>query len=375
MAHLWRHGGWDGRLSPRVAWQRVLGDMPYPDALKLAEHPTLGPLDVYLEDLDVTDIHLNGPGRETVTRRSGDILEFGMRETLHPDWHPWIVQQLRARGYGKATDVQLCGSINMTRPGYRPCLVRYEVVLPPLCFHGPVITLRVLRPGQMSLERLVELECLSADAAEFLARCMRSAVDILIVGIAGAGKTTLANALLATVADQRVIVIEDAVEILIPNERAIHLDLASVGNLTFADMVRAALRMNAQRIVVGETRGKEAYAVLAAARNGYPILTTLHGDSALHGLHNLAAMALEAEETHASLEVVHATLNSRPLIVVSLTRDDHRRQVSEIVELQRQFGSARPTIEPLYARRHGALAALTRPSHALLAQLDRAGGR
>ena len=131
--------------------------------------------------------------------------------------------------------------------------------------------------------------------------------------------------------------------------------------------------MNAGRIVVGETRGAEAYAVLAAARNGYPVITTLHGDSALHGLHNLAAMALEATETQASLEVVHATLNARPMLIVALTRRDGARQVEEIVEVQRQHGARQPTIEPLYERREGTLAPLTSISPILRHRLAAAG--
>lgn len=78
-------------------------------------------------------------------------------------------------------------------------------------------------------------------------------------------------------------------------------------HLTFADLVRMALRMNPQRIVIGEVRGKEAYAVLASSRNGYPVLTTLHGESARHGLQNLIAMALEARETQARLDVSAAS--------------------------------------------------------------------
>src|SRR6266508_5546241 len=113
---LWKHGGWDSRLSPRDAWRRVFGDSPYPDAVMLAAHPTFGPLDAWLEDKSLTDMHLNGPGRELVTCRSGDVVELGMRETWHPDWYPWLVRQFQARGRGKATDVQLRGTADATRP-------------------------------------------------------------------------------------------------------------------------------------------------------------------------------------------------------------------------------------------------------------------
>jgi pilus assembly protein CpaF len=374
LALLRDHGGWDGRLPPQDAWRRVLGAVPYPEPLDLAAHPTFGPLDAWLEDLTMTDIHLNGPGREITARHSGDVVELGLRETWHEAWYPWLVQQLRMRGRGSATDVQLHGAADATWPGQRPCLLRYEVALPPLCPHGPSLTARVLRPGQFSLARLVELDVLSATAAELLAGAMRAGADLLIVGLAGAGKTTLAQALLEVVDDQRTICIEDVPEIVLASQRVVRLDLAALRALTFADMIRSALRMNAERIVIGETRGAEAYAVLAAARNGYPVLTTLHGESARHGLQNLAAMALEAHETQASLEVVYATLNARPILLVALSRQDGVRQVAEIVEVQRSLGANTPTIETLFERgEDGQLRAITPLSHALRYRLEAAG--
>lgn len=374
LAMLRDHGGWDGRLTPRDAWQRVHGDAPYPDALDLARQPTFGPLDAWLEDTSLTDIHLNGPGREVTARRSGDVIELGLRETWHPDWYPWLIQQLRSRGRGSLSDVQLHGAVDATWPGRRPCLLRYEVALPPLCAHGPSITIRVLRPGQLTLTRLVELDVLTAPAAELLAGAMRAGADILIVGLAGAGKTTLAQALLEVVYDQRIICIEDVPEILLASERVIRLDLAAVRGLTFADLARSALRMNAQRIVIGETRGAEAYAVIAAARNGYPVLTTVHGESARHGLQNLAAMALEAHETQASLDVVYATLNARPILLIALNRHEGIRQIAEIVEVQRSLGAGTPTIETLFERdADGRLRAITPLSHALRQRLEAAG--
>jgi pilus assembly protein CpaF len=374
LAVLRAQGGWDGRLTPRDAWRRVLGDAPYADPLDLAAYPTFGPLDAWLEDVSLTDIHLNGPGREVTARRSGDVVELGLRETWHGDWYPWLVQQLRSRGRGSATDVQLHGAADASWPGRRPCLLRYEVALPPLCPHGPSITIRVLRPGQLALTRLVEIDVLTAPAAELLAGTMRAGADVLIVGLAGAGKTTLAQALLEVVSDQRIICIEDVPEIMLASERVVRLDLAAVRGLTFAALARSALRMNAQRIVIGETRGAEAYAVLAAARNGYPVLTTLHGESARHGLQNLAAMALEATETQASLEVVHATLNARPILIVALSRRDGVRQVAEIVEVQRSLGASMPTIETLFERgEDGQLRAITPLSHALRHRLEAAG--
>ena len=374
LALLWRTGGWDARLAPVQAWTRVHGaSVPFPDAATWADQPTLGPVDAYLTEPDITDIHLNGVGREVMTRRAGDLVELAMRATWHPAWLSWIVTQLVARGRGRHSAAHLAGTVDMTRPGRKPCVVRYEVALPPLCMHGPALTLRVLRPGAYSLQRLVETQTLSAEAAEFLACCVRANVDVFIVGTAGVGKTTLAQALLGQMTGQRIVAIEDVPELVLPDEHAVHLGLAGAPGHDFADLVRMALRMNAARIVVGETRGREAYAVLAAARNGYPVLTTLHGDTARHGLDNMITMALEASETSAQLDVVHAMINARPAVVVGMARVGGQRRVEEILEVERQFGSARPATETLFARDGDTLIARTHPSSELRTRLARAG--
>jgi pilus assembly protein CpaF len=374
MRAIWDRGGWDHRIPPRDAWQRYHGGAPFPDVLDFAAQPTFGPVDSLLEDQSITDIHLNGPGRELLTRRSGDVVELAMHETWHRDWLDWLVKQFRSRGRGK-DDVLIEGTADATRPGRRQCVLRYLITMPPLCPHGPSITIRVLRPGTMSLQKLVELETMPPDASEFLAGCVRANIDIYITGLPGTGKTTLAQALLTTVADQRLICIEDIPEIVVDSKRAVNLELSMVSNLHFDDLIRMSLRMNAQRIVVGETRGKEAYAVLAAASNGFPVITTLHGDSAAHGLHSLAVKANQAAETGGKLEVSYAMLNARPSILISLARRDGRRQIDEILEVQRQYGDGRPITEQIYAWEQGRFRRITYPSHALRERLEAVGAR
>lgn len=369
LARLWQSGGWDYRLTPEDSWQKAHGARPYPGASALAAYPTFGPLDAWLDDPHVTDVQLNGPGRELVTRRSGDSLDRGTRERWHPAWLHWLCAQLQARGSGCATATALRGTADATRPGRRTCLLRYEVALPPLCPHGPAITIRVLRPDEWSLAALVELGALTRPTAELLAGCVRAAVDILIVGPAGSGKTTLAQALLHVISDERLICIEDSPEIVSTSPHTVQLCAGVAEGTSFAELVRAALRMNPGRIVIGETRGAEAYAVLAAARNGYPVLTTVHGDSARHGLHNLIAMALESRETQAQPGVVYSTVNARPMVIVALSWQDGRRRVTEIVEVERQYSAAAPIVTVLYDVRDGPLAYRNPPSAHTQAQL------
>jgi pilus assembly protein CpaF len=371
---IWRAGGWDGRLPPESTWLRVHGDRAFPGAEAWARMPTFGPADRLLDDPGITDIHLNGPGIETTIRRSGDAIEVGIGETWHPAWLDWLATQcVRRAGVDGAAGMPVEGTADATRPGRPPCRVRFVIVPPPLCPHGPAITMRVLRPGALTLETLTAREMLTPAAAELLACCVRAHLDVLLVGLPGVGKTTLAQALIGAVADQRLIVLEDVPELALPPARVVRMTTGPDAADLYHRLLRLALRMNPQRIVIGEVRGSEAYAALAAASNGFPVLTTVHGDHAMHGVQTLAVKAAQAQEARGGLETVYAMINARPSIVVGLAQRDGRRTVDEIIELQRQFGAQRPVGETLYARMDGTLRRLAYPSAAVRARLEAAG--
>jgi len=371
---IWRAGGWDGRLPPESTWLRVHGDRAFPGAETWARMPTFGPADRLLDDPGITDIHLNGPGIETMIRRSGDAIEVGIGETWHPAWLGWLATQcMRRAGVDGAAGMPVEGTADATRPGRPPCRVRFVIVPPPLCPHGPAITMRVLRPGALTLETLTARKMLTPAAAELLACCVRAHLDVLLVGLPGVGKTTLAQALIGAVADQRLIVLEDVPELALPTARVVRMTTGPDAADLYHRLLRLALRMNPQRIVIGEVRGSEAYAALAAASNGFPVLTTVHGDHAMHGVQTLAVKAAQAPEARGGLETVYAMINARPSIVVGLAQRDGRRTVDEIIELQRQFGAQRPVGETLYARMDGTLRRLAYPSAAVWARLEAAG--
>lgn len=382
-----RSGGWDGRVAPAEAWRRRWDQVPFPSHAQWAQLPTFGPLDALLDDPQVTDVHLNGPGIETMIRRQGDVTEIGIGETWHRAWFPWIAWQCLLRSGGTAAppaarlpaaegtaDAALPpsaeGTADATRPGRPPCRVRYVLVAPPLCGHGPSLTLRVLRPGALTLAALVERGMLSRPAAELLAGCVRANIDVYIVGLPGVGKTTLAQALIGTLVDQRLIVVEDVAELVVPPQRAVRLTTGSDGGHDHRAILRLALRMNPQRLVVGEVRGAEAYAVLAAASNGFPVLTTIHGDHALHGMQTFAVKAAQAEDARGGVETVYAMINARPSIVVGIAMRGGQRTVDEIVEIQRQYGAQRPIGEALFARTEHGLRLLAYPSPATRARLE-----
>ncbi len=366
-------GGWEGSLTPREAWIRGVGDhCPYPDdPAAFRDFPTFGPLDRLLIDEQITDMHLNGPGRELLLRRSGSAAEWRTGAIWHADWLPWLIQQCAQRGSGHDGHLRLSGTADATWPGRPPCRLRYEIVLPPACIHGPSLTLRVLRPGAFSLDRLIEQAMLPHQIAALLAGCVEASINLVIVGTPGTGKTTLLRALLdqEQITDLRVICIEDVPELALGSLASVQLTAAH--DLSMLQLVYTAQRMNPARLVLGEVRGAEAYALLAAMRSGSPILTTIHGMSAANGFDALIGMALEAPEARRSVDLVRMNLNSQPLLVVSLQRDRGRRRVHEVAELLPSGSAHHPLLQVRWRweRDTDDWLLISPPSEALIAQL------
>ncbi|MEI7769004.1 MAG: CpaF/VirB11 family protein [Chloroflexales bacterium] len=348
---LWERGGWDGTLAPEESWNRLVGaQCPYPEEGAFRHVATYGPLDRLILDEEITDVHLNGPGREVIVRRAGSDGEWRTGEIWHEAWFCWLVNQLQLRGTGSTTGLQSSGTVAVTRPGRRPCTIRYELVQPLLCPQGPVLALRFLRPARWSLGRLVEQQVLAPAMATFLAGCVEAGVSILIIGAPGSGKTTLARALLNldTIADTRLICIEDVPELTLPNPHVVQL--VAREHVSMLSLAYTALRMAPTRLVLGEVRGAEAYALLAAMRAGNPILTTMHGVSARHGLDTFIGMALEAPEARGSLDLVRMNLNAQSLILVALERQGGQRAVAELAEVLPTGSASHPIAQARWRR-------------------------
>jgi Flp pilus assembly CpaF family ATPase len=186
---------------------------------------------------------------------------------------------------------------------------------------------------------------LAAPIAALLAGCVEAGVNMAIVGLPGTGKTTLLRALLdqEALSDMRIICIEDVPELVLSSPASVQLTASPQHPML--ELVYAAQRMNPARLVVGEVRGAEAYALLAAMRCGNPMLTTVHGSSAVSGLDSLIGMALEAREARGSLDLVRMNLNNQPLIVVALRWDRGRQCVAEVAELVPGGGAHHPLLQ------------------------------
>src|SRR5438034_1782765 len=240
---------------------------------------------------------------------------------------------------------------------------RLTAAIPPVSSNGhPICTIRRFRLGAGTLAELVELDFLSDEAAAFLTACVRAGKNIIVAGRVSSGKTTLLNALgRAIPGSERIVVCESSAELqlpaILPNCIGYEARPASPDGLpavTLEDLVSDALRMNPDRILVGECRGPETMAMLWAFATGHAGMTSVHGESADHALRNLVRFALTSGahiETEQALDwlrevdiVIHC---DRPRSFQDGERRFLPRRIDEIVEVQGVEGS-RLTLNPLF---------------------------
>jgi pilus assembly protein CpaF len=308
----------------------------------------LGPLEPLLADPAVDEVMVNGPDSVYVERR-GQVarvpVEFaGEAELMHA-----IERVLAPLGRRVDEAAPLCDA--RLADGSR-----VNVVIPPLSLSGPCLTIRRFRREGFSLRDLVERGTLPPAVAELLAVCVAARASILVSGGTGSGKTTTLNALSGAIpGEERIVTIEDAAELRLRQRHVVRLEarpanLEGRGEVTIRQLVRNALRMRPDRIVVGEVRGAEALDMLQALNTGHDgSLTTVHANSppdALRRIETLALMAGVGLPHHAVREQVTSAID---LVVHQARLADGSRAVDAVVQVGGEPGE-------LY-RRGGAVAA------------------
>lgn len=217
---------------------------------------------------------------------------------------------------------------------------RVHVVLPPVALRGPAMTIRKFPDKPFTIEQLVSMESLTAEAADLLRRLIKAQYNLFVSGGTGTGKTTFLNALSQFISpEERIVTIEDSAELQIrtvPNLVSLETRNANTegkGEITIRELIRASLRMRPSRIIVGEVRGGEALDMLQAMNTGHAgSMSTGHSNGAKDMLARLETMALSGAEL--PVQVIRQQIASALDIMVHLSRyRDGSRRVAEICEV------------------------------------------
>lgn len=299
-----------------------------------------------LDDPGVTEIMINGP-KDIFVERRGKIerldKSFESREKLED-----IIQQIVSR---------INRAVNTSSPIADAMLredgSRVHIVLPPIALNGPILTIRKF-PEHISMERMIRQGSITKEAAELLGLLVRCGYNIFISGGTASGKSTFLNALCEYIpGDERIITIEDTAELQILNvPNIVRLETRNKnsegeGEISMSMLIKAALRMRPDRIVVGEVRGAEAADMLTAQNTGHDgALSTGHANSTEDMISRFESMVLMGMDI--PLDAIRSRIASAIDIFVHLSRlPDGSRRVTEISEM-RGYEEGRIRIEKLY---------------------------
>lgn len=293
----------------------------------------LGILDEILADDSITEVMINGPDHIFV-EHAGRLYRLNKKFDNERQLED-IIQKI----VGKAgKEVNQANPIVDTR---LPDGSRVNVVLPPVSLSGPIVTIRKFSKTPMTVEMLLKYGSLTREAAAFLEKLVRAKYNIFISGGTGSGKTTFLNALSNFIPrDERIITLEDSAELQIKNiENLVSLETRNAntsgrGEISIRDLIRSALRMRPERIVVGEVRGAEALDMLQAMNTGHDgSLSTGHANSTRDMLSRLETMVLQGNDG-LPLPAIRQQISSALDIIIHLSRlRDKSRRTMEITEV------------------------------------------
>jgi pilus assembly protein CpaF len=326
-------------VRQRLALERGLATADRERLTQEIANDTLGhgPIEPLLQDDTVNEVMVNGPS-DVWVERSGRLEKTGVRFT---DEHHLrrIINKIVAQ-VGRRVD-ESSPMVDARLPDGS----RVNAVLPPLSLTGPLLTIRKFSKKRWDLGDLVGIGSLTPAAKEFLDAAIRGELNILISGGTGSGKTTLLNALSSAIPeDQRIVTIEDAAELRLNQAHVLRLEsrpknVEGQGEIPIRDLVRNALRMRPDRIVVGEVRGAEALDMLQAMNTGHDgSLSTCHANTPRDAVARVESMVLMAGIDF-PMQAVRQQLSRALDLIVQIERsNDGTRRVINITEVQRMEG-------------------------------------
>ena len=291
-----------------------------------------GPLEPLLKDETITEIMVNGPSQVFVER-------FGRVEVTDSvfadEAHLLHIIDKIVSGVGRRID-EASPMVDARLPDGS----RVNAIIPPLSLRGPALTIRKFSREPYALDDLIGFGSLTYEAAEFLAHCVRGKLNLLVSGGTGVGKTTLLNALSSFIPEtERIITIEDSAELQLQQTHVLPLEsrppnVEGKGEIRIRELVRNALRMRPDRLVVGEVRGAETLDMLQAMNTGHDgSLTTIHANSPRDALSRLETLVLTAG-IDLPLRAIREQIASAFDLLVHVARlVDGSRRVTHVTEV------------------------------------------
>jgi pilus assembly protein CpaF len=293
-----------------------------------------GPLEPFLQDDSITEIMVNNFDQIYI-ERAGKIERTGI--TFADSAHLLRIIDKIVSQIGRRVD-EASPMVDARLPDGS----RVNAIIPPLALRGPTLTIRKFSRDPYGMDDLINFGSISAKGAQFLAQCVRGKLNVLISGGTGTGKTTTLNALSAFVpGDERIVTIEDAAELQLQQDHVITLEarppnIEGQGEVRIRELVRNALRMRPDRIIVGEVRGPETLDMLQAMNTGHEgSLTTIHANSPRDALSRLETLVMTAgvELPH---RAIREQISSAFDLLVQISRlVDGSRRITHITEVLR----------------------------------------
>lgn len=333
--HLFLNG-----LEQRLLTREIVNDMI-----------RLGPIQTAIDDPEVTDVLINGPDQVLVERRGKlELTPIRFRDSEHL----LNLAQRITSAVGRRIDESSPMVDARLADGSR-----VNIIAPPLCLNGICISIRKFSRRVMSLDELAARGAMTGEIAKFLKIAARARLNILVSGGTGSGKTTMLNALSQHIArDERIVTIEDAAELRLDQPFVVRLEtrpasLEGKGEVTQRDLMKNALRMRPDRILVGEVRGAEAFDMLQAMNTGHDgSLSTVHANSPADALLRLENM-LNVGAHQMSSSLIRRQLASALDLLVQVERDSRGvRRITAVSEITADEEGHDVEAVPFYEFRH-----------------------
>ncbi|SEA14814.1 CpaF family protein [Selenomonas ruminantium] len=298
----------------------------------------LGPIEPLLQDDSITEIMVNGP-KKVFVERLGKLELTDVQ--FHDNAHVMNIAERILTPLGRRIDESSPLVDARLEDGSR-----VNIIIPPLSLTGPAITIRKFSKKPLTVDNLIAFGTIDEKMAEFLRACVKARINILVSGGTGSGKTTTLNVISSFIPEEeRIVTIEDAAELRLQQEHVVTLEsrpanIEGEGQITIRDLVRNALRMRPDRIIVGEVRSGEALDMLQAMNTGHDgSLTTAHANSPRDALSRLETMVLMSG-LELPVRAIREQISSAIDLIIQQSRmKDGSRKITHVTEVQHMEGN------------------------------------